>query len=68
MYTEEQRNTRLDRATRGYTEDRGDDYRDESIAYALATGIAPIGSIGDLDADIERSQRRARWERRKAKR
>jgi hypothetical protein len=44
------------------------DYRNESIAMALALGIAPIGSTRDLDADIERSARRARWERRKAKR
>lgn len=43
-------------------------YRDESIAFALALGIAPCGSSGEVDQDIERSARRARWERRKAKR
>lgn len=43
------------------------DYRNESIAFALATGIAPFMSLEDSDAAIERSARRARWERRKAK-
>jgi hypothetical protein len=43
-------------------------WRDESIAFALAAGIAPIFSMEDSDADIERSARRARWERKKAKR
>jgi hypothetical protein len=51
---------------RAHRTDRGD-FREESIAYALATGIAPM-STRDLDADIERAGRRARWERRKAKR
>jgi hypothetical protein len=43
-------------------------WRDECIAFALATGIAPIFSMADTDADIERASRRARWERKKAKR
>lgn len=41
------------------------DYRNESIAFALATGIAPIFSVDDQMASIERDARRARWERRK---
>lgn len=44
------------------------DFRDECIAYALAVGIAPLGSSSEVDADVERSARRARWERRKANR
>lgn len=44
------------------------DYRDECVAYALATGIAPFSSTNEVDQDAERSARRARWERRKAKR
>lgn len=43
------------------------DYKDECIAYALATGIAPFSSA-ELDQDAERSARRARWERRKGQR
>lgn len=43
-------------------------YKDECIAYALATGMVPFGSVSEVDADAERSARRARWERRKAKR
>lgn len=44
------------------------DFREECIAYALATGIAPFGSVGEVNEDAERSARRARWERRKARR
>lgn len=40
---------------------------DECIAYALASGLAPVFSSADQDAMIERSSRRSRWERRKAK-
>jgi hypothetical protein len=41
------------------------DFRDECIAYALATGMVPSFSCTDVDADAERSARRARWLRRK---
>jgi hypothetical protein len=47
---------------------KNEPWRDESIAFALATGIAPIATIDEMDRDVERASRRARWERRKAKR
>jgi hypothetical protein len=42
-------------------------FKDESIAYALAMGMVPFGSLNDLDRDVDRQARRARWERRKQK-
>lgn len=43
-------------------------FKDECIAYGLACGLGQFGSTNDIEADAERSARRARWERRKAKR
>lgn len=43
------------------------DYRDMSIGEAIAWGLAPGMSSDEIEAEAERSQRRARWERRKAR-
>lgn len=43
------------------------DPADYSIAFGLALGLVPAVSSKDMDMDIERAGRRARWERRKAR-
>ncbi|MFM7008599.1 MAG: hypothetical protein ACKO0Z_04605 [Betaproteobacteria bacterium] len=40
---------------------------DECIAYALATGMTLIDDLDALERDAERSLRRQRYERRKAR-
>lgn len=37
--------------------------KDESIAFALATGLAPLGDTRSLDRELERRARRLRRER-----
>ncbi len=38
-------------------------FRDESIAYALAAGMVSVTSTADLDRQVERDRRQARRER-----
>lgn len=46
---------------------RDERFKDESIAFALATGMVCFGSCDELHEDVERASRRNRWARRKAR-
>lgn len=39
------------------------DFRNESMAYALASGMVSVGSTADLERQVERDRRAARRER-----
>lgn len=66
MYSQEAQNARLDRATRGYREDRPHSMSTTAMVAEIAWGDPLYGSIAESDAAIERDARRARWMRRKA--